>query len=312
MVDNPNCYISSEKIARETFERIKNNSSRMTCERNTEAALYHSQLRNLKVTLAPGGLFINGSLAKFYLGDNDKALTRATLKLAVQQLSDELQLDVNTAKVTRLDVGQNIAVNNTPIAYVQLLGECSRYEHLQMKHGKEYRNGERGLVFYDKQAEMKQRKAFMPAALANTNFIRYEARLKNSRSISRNLNVSSLTLRDLYEPEIYRRLYQFWGKEFDSILKITDAVGFSDDAMRTPQQFCNQILFEGIKAMGGYSKLRDMVTVAKHSGVYASPQQYQAVVRKLRLMNAVPDLSVQNELISELEGKVRDIVLLSA
>ena len=55
-------------------------------------------LNNLRVSVYPSGLYIVGSLAKYFNGGNIYTLNRRSTEMAVQKLSDDLGIDVSYRK----------------------------------------------------------------------------------------------------------------------------------------------------------------------------------------------------------------------
>jgi hypothetical protein len=312
MIDFADIKITRDKISDDTLSNIIDNAATIIFNPKTGLKSYYCNHKGLKLYLSEKGLSIKGSPTKYYLGDNDRSLNINTTKLAFEKLSDELGICLDDCKITRLDIGFNIIVDKAPIEYFRMLGNNHYYNRLDMENGVEYRNDQRGIIFYDKQLEMANRGAKIIPTLHGLNILRNEIKIKNSKSICRNLNVDGITVKDLYNPFIYRKMLQLWGSEFDAIEKYNNPVQFSDEIYRKPKQFCNQITYKGIEAMGGYGKIREMIFAANKRGVFDSSEQYSTLKRRVRLLNNITDFNVRNELVLELETKVRDIVLIAA
>ena len=62
------------------------------------------QLDNLIIKIYTSYITIEGSLAQFYYGENLHLLGREEIKQAIDLLSGILQLDINSAYVTRIDL----------------------------------------------------------------------------------------------------------------------------------------------------------------------------------------------------------------
>lgn len=58
-------------------------------------------LNNLRVSVYPSGLYIVGSLAKYFNGGNIYTLNRRSTEMAVQKLSDDLGIDVSNCSMTQ-------------------------------------------------------------------------------------------------------------------------------------------------------------------------------------------------------------------
>ena len=116
----------------------------------------------------------------------------------------------------------------------------------------------------------------------------------------------------LCEPSFYMGMVSAWATEYDKIDKYMDAPVFDDDVYRNPAQFCAQITYRGIEAYGGYNKIMALVKQAKSRGVFKTNQQYMALRRKVRCLSNIPNRSVNNVLLDEMNTKVLDILRLSA
>ena len=106
---------------------------------------------NLKVSINRYQVKIkDGSLCKWYLGDNFKTMGRQDTQRAIERLSDILHLPIDKATIIRLDIAQNFIVKHPIEVYLNHLGELRRSKRLQEPSGIYYhKNGER-LWFYDK------------------------------------------------------------------------------------------------------------------------------------------------------------------
>ena len=70
-------------------------------------------LGNLKVIVNRYQVKVkDGSLCKYYMGNNFKAMGRKDTQRAIEKLSDTLHLPMSLAAVTRLDVAQNFCTKH--------------------------------------------------------------------------------------------------------------------------------------------------------------------------------------------------------
>jgi hypothetical protein len=106
------------------------------------------------VNIAENGISLKGSLPKNYYGDNLHTLTRQDTQRAIEQLSDQLHIDINAARVTRLDVSTVIPTKRPPNDYYRHLGNKPYLERLQTHTDTlQYNNHQRQIIFYDKTKE---------------------------------------------------------------------------------------------------------------------------------------------------------------
>ena len=134
-------------------------------------------LNGLRVTVSRSGVNIkDGSLCKWYLGDNFQTMGRGDVKRAIENLSDTLHLPMDKANVTRLDIAQNFIVKHPTDVYFNHLGILMHAQRLQQPDGLYYSQTGRRLVFYDKIKEQKNKREPVPELYAGRNVLRYEQR----------------------------------------------------------------------------------------------------------------------------------------
>jgi hypothetical protein len=165
------------------------------------------KLDNYTITVNRGGVNIkNGSICKYYLGDNFKTLGRSDIKQAIERLSDTLHLPVKEAQITRLDIAQNFIVKQPVQVYYNHFGE--------LKHGSRspvtlngkietlyYYQSNGLLVFYDKIKEQQAKKQPIPELYQNISVLRYEQRYKGR--LSKSFNVERVTAEMLFDEAFY-------------------------------------------------------------------------------------------------------------
>ena len=89
---------------------------------NGEAVITGS-LNGLKISLNKYQMKIKeGSLCKWYLGDNFQTMGRCDTQRAIEKLSDTLHVPMSKATVTRLDIAQNFITRHPPEVYLNHLG----------------------------------------------------------------------------------------------------------------------------------------------------------------------------------------------
>ncbi len=176
------------------------------------------KLKNLKVSVTDNAVSVkDGSLTKYYLGNNLMMLSRGDIKNAFHQLSDILHLPMYKADVKRLDFGKNISVAHSVSLYLQYLGSNGRYTRLEQKTALNYKITGRELCVYDKLAEIKQRGDVPTPLYENSNVFRYEKRYL--QNIAKYFNYEKLTVENLYDENFYMGLVKDWYKDYLSIQK---------------------------------------------------------------------------------------------
>jgi len=105
--------------------------------------------QNLNVLFTSNGISIKGSLAKYFIGNNLKTLTREEIKTAIQKIGNDLSIPILKAKLTRIDIGFNMSMEYEPRYYFNGLGEKSRmHRSIVDPTSLYYKNGSKVLNFY--------------------------------------------------------------------------------------------------------------------------------------------------------------------
>ena len=128
------------------------------CFLESESLGFHDWGGQRVVTGKVGGLKVvanryqikvkDGSLCKYYLGNNFKAMGRKDTQRAIEKLSDTLHLPMSKATVTRIDVAQNIIVKHPVKVYLNHLGVLNYATRLQEPTGLYYCKQMERLCFY--------------------------------------------------------------------------------------------------------------------------------------------------------------------
>ncbi len=262
-------------------------------------------LGNYIISINERGIFFSGSLAKFYLPSNVFTLTRATVKEALEKISDQLHVNVGAARLTRVDVSTVLPTKQPPANYYNYLGDKPHFARLQASADTLYYNTKkRQLVFYDKTKEAKSKGAIIPPALSRCNLFRYEVRFVNR--LRQQFNQDQPTTALLFEPNFYCWLIRQWKKEFDTIKKLK--ANFMIDNVKRPNEAINIFLGSLIQKNGGQNAINDFLSDLKAKKTFSRPADYTRVKNKLMQMQMTPTKEPQqNDLIIELETAIADV-----
>lgn len=185
------------------------------------------KLGNFTITATDKRLTIgDGSLCKWYLGNNLDPMDRVKIQYAIEKLSDTLHLPINKATVKYFEFGHNFILDNPIQVYYNHLGELRYHKRQQVTDRNNkieglYYYGSTGMsVFYDKQKEQKQALQFIPEKFQNRNVLRYEQRYK--RILPKTFNVDSVIAEMLYEERFFFMVVEKWGENYKIINKIND------------------------------------------------------------------------------------------
>lgn len=265
-------------------------------------------LSGLKVSLNRYQVKVrDGSLCKWYLGDNFKTMGRGDAKRAIERLSDTLHVPMSKATVTRLDIAQNFILKQSPEVYLNHLGMLQYYKRCNMVEAGSlyYVKQATVLCFYDKNREQKSHKEPIPELYEGRNVLRYEQRYTNR--VAQQLGFCEVTGVMLYDEAFYIDLLNRWRNTYRDIQKINDA-SLNFEAMRSKQQLYRMGVLSLIEQAGGQLQMIEQINEAQKRGVLSKKQAYdlrQAVNEACKVREG---LTVPNEAIKELDKKVCEAV----
>jgi|WetSurMetagenome_2_1015567.scaffolds.fasta_scaffold08895_7 hypothetical protein len=262
-------------------------------------------LNGFKVAVNERGVNVtDGSLCKWFLGDNFQTLGRGDTQRAIEKLSDTLHLPFDKAKITRIDAAQNIIVKYPIPVYLNHLGELQYYTREPMiKDGSLYYESKgKRIIFYDKVREQKRKGHLIPEMYAGQNVLRFETRyLQRLPSI---FKVEKVTGELLYDEAFYIDIFHRWLSTYKSIKKIND-INLNFGIMKTKQELYKMGLVSLIEQRGGQPIVLEQINEAQKRGELTRKQAYdlrQAVNDVCSLGN---NLTVENDAIKELDKKVK-------
>lgn len=260
----------------------------------------------LKITASRHQIKIkDGSLCKWFLGDNFQTMGRGDIQRAIEKLSDTLHLPIDKATVTRLDIAQNFIMNYNTDTYMNHLGLLKNTTRLQEPNGLYYSRKDSRLCFYDKVREQKNIRELVPELYKNRNVLRYEQRY--TKKIGTQLNVPEVTGALLYDEAFYIKLLNRWQNTYYAIEKIND-ITLNFEAMETKQKLYKMGILSLIEKAGGQLEMINQINEAQKKGILKRKQAYdlrQAVNNACKISEGI---TIPNEAIKELDKKVKETI----
>lgn len=263
---------------------------------------FNGNIQNFKISINQYRLKLHGaSLARFINGENQTGMTLKQTKLAIHSLSDQLQLDLGKAKVTRIDVGRNIITKYNPSFYFPFLGDCSGYKRQEAGDGLYYKNSIRLLTFYDKIKEQKAKRQEIIHLFEGKNLFRYELRLASH--LERELKKKNIIGENLYNEDFYIQLGLLWRDQYMKINKKPN------ESSIIPATTSTRDLVTALAAIAiqniGDSRMLDMVSEWQHSGLVNKHQasNHRRMIRET-IKKEFNDKG--NSFIEELDKKIKE------
>jgi len=303
MFDNVNFWINRCDISKgKTFEVLPY-LSEITERQNEQGYSCTGKLKNYSVCVSDNGISMKGSLAKNHFGDNIHTLTRKDAQRAIEELSDRLHIDINVAKVTRLDISTVLYTKYPPADYYPYLGQKPYFERLQSTPDTlYYNNHQKQIVFYDKKKEATDKGVQIPEILKNANLLRYE--LRYTKRINKQLN-ADVTAGKLYVRPFYDSLIENWYKELKEIQKLKKQ-SFMIENITTPKA-AKEALFAHLLRQAGQSTVDEFMSALREANKFKEKQRYYELKTDLNKMLSVSEFHEKDEMMREIETQAFNI-----
>lgn len=300
MYDTLKLWLPAQSIVEYDYlNRVPTLLNDFTQHIKAEAEFYTGNFQGLNLCISTNGISIKGSLAKFYLNDNIKTLTRQDTQRAIEMLSDNLELPINESIVNRIDIAQSLIVKNQPKLYYPLFGESSRFKRSFMAGSLYYSNGLRTKLFYNKIAEVKKHRSPIPEIWQNKNLLRYE--LRYTSRLPKQFNTFQVKAKNLFEEQFYIDVIDKWVNEYEAINKINE-INLNYNKMNKPKDFFTQMALLKINEMGQNEAL-NLVEQLKANNCFEHKEYYSRLKADIKRLCKAYEPDQQNELITELNKK---------
>lgn len=261
---------------------------------------------NLKVSINRYQIKVkDGSLCKWYLGDNFKTMGRGDTQRAIEQLSDTLHLPMDKATITRIDIAQNFIVKHPPTVYLNHLGVLRYAKRLQEPDGLYYTRSTERLCFYDKIKEQRASGEAIPELYKDRNVLRYEQRY--TKRLSCQLNVEAVTGALLYDEAFYMALIKRWRDTYNGINKVND-ITLNFQAMTSKRQLYKMGVLSMVERVGGEVEMINQINEAQKRGDLTSKQAFDLRKEVKEACKVKEGLTVESEAIAELDKKIIEAV----
>ena len=268
-------------------------------------AVVTGHLGNLGVTVSADRVKVQHSLARWYLGNNGKSMTRRDVQHAVEALSDTLHLPMHTATVTRLDVATNLMMQHPVGVYLEHLGEMKGAKRLLQPDALYYTTRGGCLTIYDKVKEQRARSEPVPEIFQGRSVLRMERRY--TKRVQHQLG-QEVTGASLYNEAFYTMAIDRWRDAYRSITKIRQ-ITIDFTTMTGKKQFYRLAALHLIESQGGQLEFLGKLSEAQKMGQLTSKQAYDLRQAVDEVCNCTTDgLTTATPLITELDRKVNEAV----
>ncbi|MFZ4590923.1 MAG: phage/plasmid replication domain-containing protein [Ignavibacteria bacterium] len=292
-------FITNEKGFWQDLELVKE-----ITDKSTGMCLNKGKLKNLYVGEIQEGIIINGSLSKYYFGNNLETLTRKTTLQAVESISDELHLKISNSNVYRFDIAQNLLMSDPVKNYLNCLDELKCFKKSIINSKSVYFNSDKTqLVFYDKLSEMSNKRQVIPELYKQYKgrLLRYE--LRHLRGLKQTFK-QDVFMKDLTEERFYTDLFKKWKELYFQISK-KHKLKFKDMALKDIKTFETQLMIIALNHLG-LDRINDMIELSRNDigRDNKGRQKISRIKKKIKELKESKELTEQNPLIKELDAKI--------
>lgn len=306
MYDTIKAYYPFEDNPIPSIDRVMRDASNV-CEHfnnETQTTYITGKIGSLKIGYNQNSLSINGSLVKFYKGNNFHTLTREEAGYSIAQLSELLGAKMGMSVVSRVDYSTNLLTKYKPEYYYNYLDVLARYHRAEYGSSLYYHQSTNNLVFYDKHKWAKKHHILPPTEFQGKNVLRYELAIK--KGVNKALN-KQLLLMNLDEKDTYNNLLDLWHKKYQDISKKTSQIiHINKEAISTPKDFDRQLLAMMTKTIG-FGTIDSTIEELKEEKVFSKPEYYSRLKRKYKKYSEV-EIN-QNDVISEIDSLIKEVVI---
>jgi hypothetical protein len=307
MFDTINFWLSKDSLKSCCMRDIAGRLSKVkeAFDVDTGTAKITGSLSNYHATINDNGLFLAGSLSKLYFGENQSSLSRSTTKDALNMLADALSIPLELADITRIDVACNLPMQHDVPAYYPSLGDARHYRRLEQNNGIYYSNHQKQMLFYGKLHEQQIKQVPVLPIFQQRNVLRYELRFMNR--VKNQFNLSELKPDKLTDEQFYIDILNRWKDEYFKIYR-HKLLTFKPEIMNSTKAFEQQLMAIGLQAIGGEAQAWQMIEQAKQQGMFENKMQAKRLKDKLKDLCNQPACTTQNQLIEELDKKIKEAV----
>jgi hypothetical protein len=266
----------------------------------TSEGCFEGRLRNLKIKQGCDGVFIHGSLPKYFKGENVLPLSTEELSEALSRIESELKCDLRSGKVRVLEIATTLPVRARPHFYTDAWGTLSKLKKNTYADGMTvcYTNSTRSFSGYDKGEEIAP--CSLPALFDGKHGLRLELRWKRKVKdyLKRSINPWDLVTRDIRVQTI-----SAWSELYFAITK--RRIPFIESFGGTERSLERALAAIGIQAFS-HDSVIGLIHDDRSSGLISSGMAYRQK-KRLRSLESDNRFTTSDPLTEEVDDLVREI-----
>ena len=285
-----------------------------TIDEVTGERKFSGHLGNLRVWGNSGSVNVEGSIARFYLGNNAHIPTRHDIEEAITLLSDKLELPMGKADVWRLDVSYHWIMNRAISEYLQRLNSLRYFARKQVTPSSLYfdkggatnaKNTTNTLLFYNKSKQLHDTHSETPDAYDDARLLRYECRWL--KRLPKQFGVNTLTAATLYERPFYCDMVKRWGQYYFAIQKSRETA-LEFEGVSTPKQGREWILGYCLNRLPA-QEIENILQTMRERGIYTDAKYYSRLKSELTKCRLQVKQDIGEDIMTELDNNVRNVLI---
>jgi hypothetical protein len=312
MIDTIKGYKNLRKYKYQDFEEFISQGTK-TVRENCYTISF--KLSNMRITIKfdlnhkPITMFFNGSLPKFYYGNNLVHLDWKSTSKAIEMLSDNLNVNISNAILTRVDIGVNMNVDYSVHQYISCLLAYPRLGTMRFKDSVTFftKSDFKSLIFYDKLKELKNRDKKTYASISkeyhNQNILRYEYQFK--KNLKRRFGMDKVYIKDLCCDTVQDKLVGHWIKSYQKVVKLSldiDPVFL----LHNHNGVYKYLAYHGAEKLG-FERLTNTISELEFDVVNPSVKRSKMKATVKELLKNVRENALDKNLVGELDSKIESI-----
>ncbi len=181
---------------------------------------FQCRIKNLRITSISDNLKIKGSLSRYYQGHNITPIPFRKIEDAVNQLSNELNVDIKKGRVTSYEVANTYEVDFNAGNYIDMFKLWKGKEPQYRNDGTLIFGSSTQVVFYDKGKELAASRQVLPVQFYGKNLLRYEFRRLRGLERQKGGITNALLVSELYSESKVKEVMKEYENGYNSVQKV--------------------------------------------------------------------------------------------
>lgn len=243
-----------------------------------------------------------GNLKHYFFSNPFYDFKRGSFEEAIMMLSDELQLPMDKADVTRIDIGPTLSMKQDARLYFNHLGYAKGYKRNDMDNGIVYKGSSDAFAIYHKQNQLEETGKPIPKDKKGRNHLRAELRV--TKNLSDYFKKENIIAKDLYDERFYIQVIDKWKETYYKISKISDELNSIEPSGKV-KDFLQNLACIGLSTLD-QGKVLSTVKEWQRKG-FITPKQAYDLRDRLMELNSINLEVAPSELMSELDEKIENV-----